>query len=157
MTPPPPIDSSRRDEFAGGPRAAVATTVRRGEENKVSGCLKKGGSGDQIAKRRSPTCSPTSEKSDWSWPSPSDHRRRSHAPPLRVGVRQAAGRVHPAFGAPCCIGSHLAGAPVLLCTAPHWILPVGTPAPYLTGSAPAGAPSLLCTCPNRIVGALDQL
>ncbi|KAL4384861.1 hypothetical protein GQ457_15G024710 [Hibiscus cannabinus] len=40
MTPPPPIESSRRDEFAGGPRAAVATVVRRGEENKVSGCLK---------------------------------------------------------------------------------------------------------------------
>ncbi|KAL4378667.1 hypothetical protein GQ457_02G043020 [Hibiscus cannabinus] len=81
MTPPPPIDSSRRDEFVGGPRATVATVVRRGEENKVSGCLKRGGSGNQIAKRRSPTCSLASEKSDWSWPSPSDHRRRSQAPP----------------------------------------------------------------------------
>ncbi|KAL4368461.1 hypothetical protein GQ457_05G016340 [Hibiscus cannabinus] len=32
MTPPPPFDSSRRDEFVGGPRAAVAVAVRQSEK-----------------------------------------------------------------------------------------------------------------------------
>ncbi|KAL4309332.1 hypothetical protein GQ457_01G020600 [Hibiscus cannabinus] len=137
MTPPPPIDSSRRDKFAGGPRAAVTTVVRRGEENKVSGCLKRGGSGDQIAKRRSPTCSPASEKSDWSWPSPSDHRRRSHAPPRAAS---ASGR------AP---GSRL-GASSLQCTLLHRITPRGCTGAAVHCSSLDPARGYTCTLPHWI-------
>ncbi|KAL4341142.1 hypothetical protein GQ457_08G008450 [Hibiscus cannabinus] len=124
MTPPPPIKSSRRDEFADGPRVAVATVVRRGEENKVLGCLKevvwatksrRGGHQRVHRRQRSQTGAGRRR------PTIGGGLTRHHAPPLRVGVRQAADQVHPAFGAPCCIGSHLAGALVLLCTAPHWI------------------------------------